>query len=66
MSCDSPTPPVNLATEIFNTLNEPNPERLRDVTTYAEALAEHKERESRLEKEPDQDEGGGATGRPPR
>jgi hypothetical protein len=48
---------VNLATEIFNTLNEPNPERLRDVTTYAEALAEHKERESRLEKEPDQDGG---------
>ncbi|SDN27556.1 hypothetical protein SAMN05192554_12419 [Haloarchaeobius iranensis] len=42
-------PPANLPTEIVNTLNESSPEQLRDVSTYAEALAEHKERETRPE-----------------
>ena len=49
MSYEPPTPPANLPTEIVNTLNESDPEQLRDVATYAEALAEHKEREARLE-----------------
>lgn len=56
MSYEPPTPPVSLATEIVNTLNESSPERLRDVATYAEALAEHKEREARLEESADQEE----------
>ncbi|MEZ3165048.1 hypothetical protein ABNG03_11795 [Halorubrum sp. RMP-47] len=57
MSYEPPTPPTTLATEIVNTLNESDPEQLRDVATYAEALAEHKEREARLEESADQEEG---------
>jgi len=56
MSYDPPTPPVNLPTEIVTTLNESDPERLRDVASYAEALAEHKEQEARLEESADQEE----------
>jgi hypothetical protein len=56
MSDEPPTPPANLPVEIVNTLNESVPERLRDVARYAEALAEHKEREGRLEAAADQDE----------
>ena len=56
MSYEPPTPPANLPTEIVNTLNESDPEQLRDVATYAEALAEHKEREARLEESADQEE----------
>ncbi|MGB9966429.1 hypothetical protein [Halobacterium hubeiense] len=54
MSDEPPTPPANLPTEIVNTLNESTPEDLRDVATYAKALAEHKERKARLEEEVDQ------------
>ena len=53
MSHEPPTPPANLSTEIVNTLNEATPEHLRDVASYAEALAEHKEREARLEEDAD-------------
>ena len=53
MSDEPPTPPANLPTEIVNTLNEATPEHLRDVASYVEALAEHKEREVRLEEEAD-------------
>jgi len=49
MSDEPPTPPTNLPTETVNTLNESSPEQLRDVASYAEALAEHKEREVQLE-----------------
>ena len=56
MSYQPPTPPADLATEVVNALNESSPEQLRDVATYAEALAEHKEREARLEESPDQEE----------
>ena len=56
MSYEPPTPPANLPTEIVNTLNESNPEQLRGVATYAEALAEHKERKTRLEESADQEE----------
>ena len=48
MSYEPPTPPATLTTEIVNTLNESEPEQLREIATYAEALAEHKEREARL------------------
>jgi len=55
MSDEPPTPPANLPTETVNTLNESSPEQLREVMMYAEALAEHKEREARLEESPDQE-----------
>ncbi|QKY22098.1 hypothetical protein B4589_016955 (plasmid) [Halolamina sp. CBA1230] len=56
MSYEPSTPPANLPTEIVNTLNESDPEQLRDVATYAEALAEYKAREDRLEESDDQEE----------
>ena len=56
MSYELPTPPTNLPEDLVNTLNASTPERLRDVGTYAEGLAEHKEHEARLEEEVDQDE----------
>ena len=56
MTYEPPTPPANLPTEIVKTLNESDPEQLRVVATYAEALAGHKDREARLEKSADQEE----------
>jgi hypothetical protein len=53
MSYDPPTPPADLPTELVNSLNEPASDRLRDIARYADALAEHKEREVRLEEESD-------------
>ncbi|MCF2164896.1 hypothetical protein [Halobacterium salinarum] len=53
MSSEPPSPPANLPTEIVNTLNEATSEHLRDAASYAEALAEYKEREARLEEEAD-------------
>lgn len=53
MSHEPPSPPTNLSTEIVDTLDESSPECLRDVARYAEALAEHKERETRLEEDTD-------------
>ena len=55
MSYEPLTPPATLTIEIVNTLNESTPEQLREIATYAEALAEHKEREARL-KEPADEE----------
>jgi uncharacterized protein (UPF0128 family) len=54
MSYDPPTPPTNLSIEVVETLNEATSERLRDVARYAESLAEHKEREARLQREADE------------
>ena len=56
MSFEPPTPPMNLPTDLVNTLNESTPERLRDIAMYAEELAEHKERKARLEEETTEDE----------
>jgi len=61
MSYEPPTPPADLPTNIVDYLNGANADRLRDVAQYAEELAEHKERESRLEAESD---GEGAEQRP--
>ena len=55
MSYEPPTPPATLTTEIVNTLNESEPERLREIATYAEALAEHMEREARLTEPADEE-----------
>ena len=49
MSYEPLTPPPELPTEIVNTLNSCPPEQLRHVAQYAEALAEHKAGEARLE-----------------
>jgi len=51
MSYKPPSPPAHLPTEVVDALNEATPEQLRDVASYAEALAEHKDREARLEEE---------------
>ena len=56
MSDHQPISPTSLPLELVDTLNESTPEQLRDVATYAEELAELKERETHLEEEPDQDE----------
>ena len=56
MSYGPPTPPTILPTNLVNTLNESTPEQLGAVATYAEELAEHKEREARLKEESAQDE----------
>ena len=56
MSDEPPTPPATLPAEVVTTLDESGPERLRDVATYAEALAERKEREARIEDSADRRE----------
>ena len=56
MPYEPPTPPADLSMEFVNSLNESSPDRLQDIARYAEALAEHKEREIRLEEESDEDD----------
>ncbi|RDZ39623.1 hypothetical protein C5B91_19500 [Haloferax sp. Atlit-10N] len=56
MSYEPPTPPTSLSTEVVDALNNLSPNSLRDVARYAEELAEHKEREARLEEEPPKSE----------
>ncbi|WP_323173682.1 hypothetical protein [Natrialba sp. PRR66] len=51
MSYEPPTPPADLSTELVKSLNKSSLDRLQDIARYAEALAEHKEREVRLEEE---------------
>ena len=51
----TPDSTPTLTTEIVNTLNESTPEQFREIVTYAEALAEHKEREARLEESADEE-----------
>jgi hypothetical protein len=51
MSYEPPIPPAGLPTELVEALNDCPPEQLREVAHYAEGLAEHKEREARLEEE---------------
>lgn len=55
MSNTPPTPPASLSTGTVNTFDEYTPEHLREVATYAEELAEHKEREIRHEREAGED-----------
>ncbi len=56
MSYEPPTPPAELPIDIVNTLNDYSPDQLQHVAHYAEALAEHKAREARLEERSDADE----------
>jgi hypothetical protein len=56
MSYEPPTPPAELPSDIVDTLNGYSPDLLQHVARYAEAVAEHKEREARLDEESDEDE----------
>jgi len=56
MSYEPPTPPAELPTETVDTLNGFSPDQLQDVARYAEALAEHKDREARLAEEEKENE----------
>ncbi len=49
MPSEPPIPPTELSNGIIDTLNGYSPDQLEDVARYAEALAEHKARETRLE-----------------
>ena len=55
MSYEPLTPQANLPSDIVDTFNDYSPDQLQDVARYAEELAEHKEREVRLEEETDED-----------
>jgi len=56
MSYEPPTPPANLPTDVIDTLDDYSPELLRHVASYAEELAEYREREDRLSEAEDEDE----------
>ena len=53
---EPPIPPTSLSAELVDALNQSTPKQLRDIATYAEELAERKERETYREEEPDRDE----------
>jgi hypothetical protein len=56
MSYEPPTPPAELPIDLVDTLNGYSPDQLQEVAHYSEALAEHKEREARLEEESEDSE----------
>ncbi|WP_276274104.1 hypothetical protein [Haloarcula litorea] len=47
MSDDPPRPPSDLPAEVVDALDDCSPERLAQIATYAEELAEYREREAR-------------------
>ena len=51
MSYEPPTPPAELPSDVVNTLDEYSSELLRHVASYAEELAEYREREDCLSEE---------------
>ena len=55
MSCESPTLPADLPTDIVNTLNSYSPDQLQQVARYTKQLAEHEAREARLKEESEED-----------
>jgi hypothetical protein len=48
MSSEPPTPTADLPTDVVDALDNYSPVLLRHVATYAEELAEYREREARL------------------
>jgi hypothetical protein len=56
MSYEPPTPPADLPTDVIDSLDDSSPELLRHVASYAEELAEYREREARLAEAEDEDE----------
>ncbi|NHN61632.1 MULTISPECIES: hypothetical protein [Halorussus] len=58
MSDEPPTPPSELPADVVERLDGYSPEHLRHIASYAEELAEHREREARLAAEAGADEAG--------
>jgi len=56
MSYEPPTPPTDLPDGIVDTLDDYSADLLRDVASYAEKLAEYREREARLDEDDSQTE----------
>jgi hypothetical protein len=56
MSYEPPKPPTELPDTVVDTLDDYSPDLLRDVASYAEELAEYREREARLEEQDSQSE----------
>jgi hypothetical protein len=54
MSYEPPTPPTDFPDGIVDTLDDYSADHLRDVASYAEELAEYREREARLEEKDSQ------------
>lgn len=53
MTSDAPTPPDEIPTVVVDALAESSLQEIRQISRYAEALAEFREREARLEEEPE-------------
>jgi len=56
MSYEPPKPPTDLSDGVVDTLDDYSADLLRDVASYAEKLAEYREREARLEEQDSQRE----------
>lgn len=56
MSYEPPTSPAELPTDVVDTLDDYSPELLRHVASYAEDLAEYRERAARLAEREEEDE----------
>ena len=56
MSYEPPTPPAELTTDVVDTFDDYSPELLRHVASYAEDLAEYRERAARLAEGEEEDE----------
>jgi len=56
MSYEPPKPPADLPDGVVDTLDDYSPDLLRDIASYAEELAEYREREARLEEQDSQSE----------
>ena len=48
MPTEPPTPPAELPPDVVDALSDSSPDILRRVATYAEELAEYREREDRI------------------
>lgn len=56
MSYEPPKPPTDLPDGTVDTLDDYSPDLLRNVASYAEKLAEYREREARLDEKDSQSE----------
>jgi len=56
MSYEPPTPPTDLPDGVVDALDDYPPELLQDIASYAEELAEYREREARLDEKNNQSE----------
>lgn len=55
MSYERPTPPPELSAEVASVLDDCAPDQLRVAASYADALAEYREREARVSREGEDD-----------